>query len=217
LQAIIFDLDGVITDTAKYHFKAWQNIANLLGVSFSLEDNEQLKGVSRADSLAFILAKGDISLTQIEKDELMLAKNEEYLGYIEEMSKGNILPGITTLLTAAHSAGIKIALGSASKNAPSILDQLELGHYFLAVVDGNNVVNGKPHPEVFLKGAELLQVQPQQTVVIEDAKAGVEAAKKGGFYAIGVGDENVLEQADWIVKSTKELTLSSILNKFNAQ
>lgn len=199
ISACIFDLDGVVVDTAKYHYIAWKSIANELGFDFTEEDNERLKGVSRMTSLDILLSIGGVELDQKTKLELADKKNKNYLEYILRMAPDEILPGVKEFITVLRSNGVKIALGSASKNAMTILNQLELTDYFDVVVDGTHVSNAKPDPEVFLKGAELLKVAPSKCVVFEDAEAGVEAAINGKMKCVGIGSPDVLGKADMVV------------------
>lgn len=199
LSACIFDLDGVVVDTAKYHYIAWKSLANELGFDFTEEDNERLKGVSRMTSLDILLSIGGVELDQKTKLELADKKNKNYVEYILKMTPDEILPGVKEFMNELRSNGVKIALGSASKNAMTILNQLELTDYFDVIVDGTHVSNAKPDPEVFLKGAELLNVSPSDCVVFEDAEAGVEAAINGNMKCVGIGSPNVLGKANIVV------------------
>merc|ERR1711916_401758 len=176
MKGFIFDLDGVIVDTAKYHFLAWRNLANQLGFDFTEEQNEMLKGVSRVKSLEILLDIGKIDLPQAKKDKLLIKKNEEYLEYVNKMTADEILPGVKQLLNYLDENKVKYALGSASKNAPLILEKVGLINRFAAIVDGNDVSKAKPDPEVFLIGAKKLNISPNNCVVVEDAIAGVQAA-----------------------------------------
>lgn len=199
ISACIFDLDGVVVDTAKYHYIAWKSLANELGFDFTEEDNERLKGVSRMTSLDILLEIGGVELDEQTKLELADKKNQNYLEYILKMTPEEILPGVKDFFNELKANGIKIALGSASKNAMTILNQLELTDYFDAVVDGTHVSNAKPDPEVFLKGAELLGVSPSECIVFEDAEAGVEAAINGKMKCVGIGSPDVLGKANIVV------------------
>ena len=205
-KAVIFDLDGVIVDTAKYHYMAWKELANSLGFDFSEEQNELLKGVSRVRSLEILLDLGKVDLTQEEKDKYLIEKNVQYLQYIEKMDASEILPGISNLLSHLKKEEIRFALGSASKNARLILENLNLIHLFDAIVDGNDVSTAKPDPEVFLIAAEKLATRPEDCIVIEDAQAGILAANAAGMISVGIGDQMVLQEADFNLKSTDELT-----------
>ncbi|GAB7086917.1 beta-phosphoglucomutase [Marinifilum fragile] len=199
ISACIFDLDGVVVDTAKYHYIAWKSLANELGFDFTEEDNERLKGVSRMRSLDILLEIGGVELDEQTKLELADKKNKNYVEYILKMTPDEILPGVKDFFNELKAKEIKIALGSASKNAMTILNQLELTDYFDAVVDGTHVSNAKPDPEVFLKGAELLGVSPSECVVFEDAEAGVEAAINGNMNCVGIGSPDVLGKANIVV------------------
>ncbi|MEL0176049.1 MAG: beta-phosphoglucomutase [Cryomorphaceae bacterium] len=195
IKGFLFDLDGVIVDTAVFHFQAWRRLAQKLGGDFTEEQNEQLKGVSRVDSLKKIIEWTGATVSDEEFQTLMVEKNEWYLELVQGLGPQDALPGALNFLQTAYDQGIKIALGSASKNAPMILEKLGITPLFTAIIDGNNVVNGKPHPEVFLKGAEALGLEPSECVVFEDSIAGVQAAKAGGMSSVGIGDAETL-QAD---------------------
>ncbi len=195
IKGFLFDLDGVIVDTAVFHFQAWRKLAQKLGGDFTEEQNEQLKGVSRVDSLKKIIEWTGATVSDEEFQTLMVEKNEWYLELVQGLGPQDALPGALNFLQTAHDQGIKIALGSASKNAPMILEKLGITPLFTAIIDGNNVVNGKPHPEVFLKGAKALGLEPSECVVFEDSIAGVQAAKTGGMSSVGIGDAETL-QAD---------------------
>ena len=208
-KAIIFDLDGVIVDTAKYHFIAWQEVARQLGINFTKKDNELLKGVSRVKSLEIILELGQKSLNQTEKDTILEAKNTRYLALISQMNEDEMLPGIKELLWDLKQKNIPFALGSASKNARRILEALNITDWFIAIVDGNEVIKAKPDPEVFLTAAERLGMQPKNCIVVEDAQAGILAAKRAGMKAIGIGQAENLQQADVVLPNTKYLTTNT--------
>ncbi|ALJ00943.1 beta-phosphoglucomutase [Rufibacter tibetensis] len=210
IKACLFDLDGVLVDTAVYHFKAWRQLAQTLGIDFTEHDNERLKGVSRVRSLEIILEIGGQTMEQEKMLALCEQKNTEYLLDVAKMTPAEILPGVVDFLKALKAEGIKIALGSASKNAQLILERTELLPYFDAIIDGRHVVNGKPDPEVFLKGAEALGVHPEECVVFEDAVAGVEAAKNGNMLCVGVGQPEVLTLADIVVKDLTEMTIERL-------
>ena len=210
IKACLFDLDGVLVDTAVYHFKAWRKLANHLGFDFTEAQNEQLKGISRVESLNKILAWGNVEKTEDEKQQLATEKNEWYVAMISKMTPAEVLPGTVDFLTAIKKAGYKIALGSASKNSALILERTQIAHFFEEIVDGNLVSKSKPDPEVFLKGATLLEVQPSECVVFEDAVAGVEAAKRAGMKAIGIGSAEVLTRADLVVQNLGQLTIGHL-------
>jgi beta-phosphoglucomutase len=198
-KACLFDLDGVLVDTAIYHFQAWKNLGKKFNYELTEEQNEQLKGVSRVESLNKILAWANYSATEAEKSEWLVEKNEEYLRLISNMNPSEILPGVVEFLTKIKELGYQIALGSASKNAEIILQKTGLIDWFDLIIDGNKVSKSKPDPEVFLKGAEGLGLSPEHCIVFEDAQAGVEAAKAGNMKAIGIGDAETLNLADKII------------------
>ena len=212
IQACLFDLDGVIVDTAVYHYKAWKRLANELGFDFTEEQNELLKGVSRVRSLEIILEIGDVTKTDAEKEELATRKNTWYVDMINQMHPDEILPAAREFVQACRDAGIKTALGSASKNSMTILEKINMVNLFDAIIDGNKVSKAKPDPEVFLKGAEALGVAPSACVVFEDAIAGVEAAINGGMKVVGIGSPKVLTGADLVVGGLNEMSLQ-ILKK----
>jgi len=192
IKGFLFDLDGVIVDTAVFHFQAWRKLAQKLGGDFTHEQNEELKGVSRVDSLNKIIEWTGAEVSDAEFQELMVIKNDWYLELVQSLGPKDALPGALEFIQSAHDQGIRIALGSASKNAPMILDKLGLTKLFTAIIDGNNVVNGKPHPEVFLKGADSLGLAPEECIVFEDSIAGVQAAKSGGMACVGIGSPETL-------------------------
>jgi beta-phosphoglucomutase len=196
LDALIFDLDGVIVDTAKYHFLAWKSLAHSLDIDFDEEKNEKLKGVSRVESLIRILDWGGIQLEESDFAEALDRKNQMYLEYVRAMDRSEILPGAEAFLKGARALGYRTALGSASKNAPLILDRLQIAELFDAVVDGNSTTRSKPDPEVFLLAASKVGVAPHKCCVFEDAEAGIEAALRAGMKAIGVGESDGLAAAD---------------------
>jgi len=210
IKACIFDLDGVIVDTAVYHFKAWKRLADELGINFTEHDNERLKGVSRVRSLEIILELGGVTKTEAEQQELATRKNTWYVEMINRMTPAEILPGAKEFLETCRAAGIKTALGSASKNSGTILDKINMAHLFDAIVDGNDVSKAKPDPEVFLKGAEALGVAPAECVVFEDAIAGVEAAINGGMKVVGIGSPDVLNKADLVVSGLDKMSLEKL-------
>jgi beta-phosphoglucomutase len=199
MRAGLFDLDGVIVDTAKYHYLAWRELAAGLGFDITEEHNERLKGVSRMESLELILRIGGVELSQEEKIRLGTSKNERYVELIKRMDPSEILPGAKEYLTRLRDRGVKVALGSASKNADMILRTLGIRDLFDVVIDGTKVTKSKPHPEVFLLGALGVGVDPSACVVYEDAAAGVEAAKAARMCAVGIGRAENLRQADLVV------------------
>jgi beta-phosphoglucomutase len=210
MRACIFDLDGVIVDTAKYHFLAWKRLADQLGINFTEADNERLKGVSRMDSLEIILEIGKMNLSETIKHEYATIKNTWYVEYISKMTPDEILPGCIEFITELRKAGILTAIGSASKNTPMILDRVGISKYFDAVADGNNVSKAKPDPEVFLKAAELLGVPPSECFVFEDASAGVYAALNAGMLCIGIGSAGVLGHAHYVVSGLDCINLAKL-------
>jgi beta-phosphoglucomutase len=216
LQAFIFDLDGVITDTAEYHYLAWKALGEELGIPFTREFNEELKGVSRMDSLEKILALGnrenDFSLE--EKEALATKKNEHYVRLIENISPDDILPGMKELIAEIKETGYRLGLASVSKNAFTVIDSLGLTGEFDVIVDAATIAKGKPDPEIFLTAAKLLNVDPSACIGIEDAAAGVDSIKGAGMFAVGVGNEETLAKADIIYSYTEQLSLSSILMAF---
>jgi beta-phosphoglucomutase len=210
IKACIFDLDGVIVDTAVYHYKAWKRLANELGFDFTEEQNEQLKGVSRMRSLELILGWGNVVKTEAEQLELATRKNNWYTEMINQMTPAEILPGAREFVQACRDAGYKTAIGSASKNTPTILQKLELLPLFDVVVDGNSVSIPKPNPEVFLKGAQQLGIEPSACVVFEDAVAGIEAAINGGMKTVGIGSPDMLTRAGKVVSGLNKMTLEML-------
>ena len=211
-QAFIFDLDGVIVDTAKYHFLAWKKIANQLGIEFTHEHNELLKGVSRVRSLDIILGLGKVEASQEDKNKWLVQKNEDYLSYLVDMDQSEILPGVMPILNYLKEQNQLIALGSASKNARPILEKTGTLEYFDAIVDGNDVLNAKPNPEVFLLAAKLLSAKPEDSIVFEDSVAGVQAANIGGMTSVGIGDAKTLNEAKYIFKDFTQMDKSFIEN-----
>ncbi len=193
----IFDLDGVIVDTAKYHYLAWKNLADELGVPFTEEDNENFKGVSRKRCLEILLEMGSIEVSQEQFDQWLKEKNEDYLSYIAQMDESEILADVPKVLNYLKERNIPMALGSASKNARAILEKVKLMTYFDTIVDGNAVTKAKPDPEVFLIAANTLGIAPKNCVVFEDALAGIEAANNAGMKSVGIGDAQVLNEADY--------------------
>lgn len=216
IKACLFDLDGVIVDTAKYHYLAWRQLAAELGFEFTEHHNEQLKGVSRMRSLDILMETGNIQATDEEKSRMAEQKNEQYVAYISRMTPEEVLPGALRFLQELKAAGIKTALGSASKNAPMILERTGIFNLFDVVVDGNSVSKAKPDPEVFLKGAEWLQVQPDECVVFEDAAAGVEAAIAGGMRCVGIGETEILGKANLVISGFEDFTVEKLFDHFNS-
>lgn len=215
-KAFIFDLDGVVVDTAHFHFKAWKKTANELGFDLTEELNEKLKGVSRIDSLQKILDWAKVSISKEQFDKMTFEKNEDYLEYVGQMTREDVLPGVSAFIEKLKKWGYPIALGSASKNAKHILERVGLLSRFDAIVDGNDVTKAKPNPEVFLNAAQLLDVNPEDCVVFEDSLAGIQAANIANMVSIGIGDPSVLFEADYCFKSFIEMDtdfLSKLIGK----
>ena len=211
IKALIFDLDGVVVDTAKYHYLAWKKLADELGFFFSEKDNERLKGVSRVRSLEILLEVGGVQLEEDVKKKLAAKKNEDYLAYIKKMTPDEILPGVINFLEEARKRGLKTAIGSASKNAVTILETVQLLDYFDEIIDGNEVSKAKPDPEVFLNAARKLGVKTLECIVFEDAEAGIEAAINGAFHVVGIGDKNTLNKAEMVIPGFAEVSLDTFL------
>lgn len=214
-KGFIFDLDGVIVDTAKYHFQAWKKLANNLDIDFTEKENEQLKGVSRVKSLEKILAWGNKTISEDQFNELMGEKNEDYLNYISKMDESEILPEVSRVLDMLIEHKQPISLGSASKNARTILDRVDLTAKFDAIVDGNDVSQAKPDPEVFLIAAKLLHIKPEDCIVFEDSVAGVEAANIANMISIGIGSKEVLGHANYVFKDFSEISEDFLLTLIN--
>lgn len=215
IKGLIFDLDGVLVDTARFHFQAWKRLANSLGIDFTETQNEQLKGVGREESLKKILAWGNTTLTDNEFQSLMLQKNVWYLEMVESMASEDTLPGVKDFLKITRQLGLKIGLGSASKNARKILDRVEITDYFDVIIDGTHTTKSKPDPQVFLLGAEALNLAPKSLVVFEDSQAGVKAANDGGFRSVGIGNKKTLSDADRVYKGLSEVSPMEVINQLN--
>jgi beta-phosphoglucomutase len=205
LRGAIFDLDGVLVDTAKYHYLAWRRLARELGFDFSEADNERLKGVSRIRSLEILLELGNCPMDEGEKEKAAAKKNAWYVEYLNTLDETALLPGSREYLLSLRDRNIRIALGSASKNAPLILRRLKIASLFDAVIDGNSVDKAKPDPEVFLKGAAALSLAPERCMVFEDSLAGIQAAKAGGMTAIGVGKPELLPGAVFYIADLRDM------------
>ncbi len=214
IKACIFDLDGVVVDTAKYHYLAWKRLAKDLGFEFTEQHNERLKGVSRMRSLEILLEVGGLSFPPEEMERMAALKNAWYVEYIERMTPDEILPGARELLEELRANGIKLSLGSASKNSPLILERIGLKNHFDAVIDGNSVTVAKPAPDIFLTAARALGVDPQHCVVFEDAEAGIEAAINAGMRTVGIGNLQILNRADVVVPNLKDFSYSKLVNIF---
>ena len=211
----IFDLDGVIVDTAKYHYLAWKKLANELGFDFTVEQNELFKGVSRKRCLEILLEIGNVSANQEQFNKWMVEKNLDYLEYIEKMDSSEILPDVPKVLEYLKVKKTPIALGSASKNAKPILEKVGLLSYFDTIVDGNSVTKAKPDPEVFMIAAKQLGVVARNCVVFEDAVAGIQAANRAGMVSIGIGDENILSEASYNFNDFTEIDDNFLNGLFN--
>ncbi|MGL5315741.1 MAG: beta-phosphoglucomutase [Peptostreptococcaceae bacterium] len=216
VEAFIFDLDGVITDTAHFHYLAWKELGNKIGIEIDEEFNETLKGISRMESLERMLVFGgkENDYTDEEKVRMATDKNNYYVTLIETITPKDILPGIKELLTDIKSNGVKIGLASASKNAVMVLKNLQLIEYFDFIADASICKNSKPAPDIFLMAAEGLNVSPINCIGVEDASAGVEAINTSNMYSVGVGKEDVLKEADYIVNCTEKLNFKELVNKF---
>ncbi len=201
-KACIFDLDGVIVDTAHYHFLAWKRLADELGIRFTVEDNERLKGVSRMQSMEILLSLGNVALSQHDKETLASKKNTWFVDFVERMMPEEIYPGVKALLEQLRKQGIKTGLASSSKNAKTVIQRLHIESYFDVVVDGTMVVHSKPDPEIFLLAASKLGVNTKDCVVFEDAEAGVEAALAAGMKCVGVGSPVLLGKAQRVIEKT---------------
>lgn len=211
---VIFDLDGVIVDTAKYHYLAWKKIAKELDIEFTETHNELLKGVSRIQSFEILLSIKNIHLSQIEKQTYLEQKNKDYLNYISKMGPEEILPGAKTILDTLDKLNIKYVLGSASKNASLILKQVHLHKRFFGIVDGNSVSKAKPDPEVFLSGSKILQIPNKNCIVFEDAIAGIEAANKANMISVGIGNKKTLHKANYNFNNLTEVPENFFENFF---
>lgn len=207
-QCGIFDLDGVLVDTAKYHYFGWKKLADRLGFSFTEQQNEALKGISRMAALDLLLKMGDMNekFSEEEKEELAAEKNQYYLDFVSQLKEEELFPGVTELFERMKQANIKIALGSASKNAGLILERLHIKNYFDFIVDGTLVKKAKPDPEVFTLSADRLGIPYKKCVVFEDSAAGIQAAKTAGMTAVGIGTRKNLPMADYICSNVGEFT-----------
>lgn len=213
----IFDLDGVIVDTAKYHYLAWKKLANELGFEFTKEQNELFKGVSRKRCLEILLDIGKVKATEDQFDRWMVEKNEDYLAYIANMDASEILQDVPRVLDFLKKRNVPLALGSASKNAKPILEKVNLLSYFDSIVDGNSVTKAKPDPEVFLIAAKNLDVVPTSCVVFEDAVAGIQAANQAQMISIGIGDPSVLHEATFNFMDFTEIDDDFLIKLLNVK
>lgn len=214
-KGFVFDLDGVITDTAKFHYLAWKDLADELGISIDLKFNEQLKGISRMDSLERILAYGNQAdkYTEAEKEELATKKNTHYVELLQDLTPDDLLPGVKEFLEEANEKNIPCAIASASKNAPFILEKLAVRESFAAIVDPATLTKGKPDPEIFIRAAEAINITPAEAVGFEDAQAGLDGIKAAGMYAVGVYSGEELHGADVIVHELTDLSIDELLQK----
>lgn len=210
-RAVVFDLDGVITDTAHFHFLAWRELAHSIGLPFDEAFNERLKGIDRMGSLELILAQGERGYCAVEKEAMAARKNAHYQRLLETMTAEHLLPGAAEALAAVRAAGLKIGLASVSKNAATVLQRLGITDRFDVVVDAALIRRGKPDPEIFLSAAQQLGVPPAACIGVEDAVAGVQAIKSAGMYAVGVGDPAVLQQADDVIPGLQAFELERYL------
>ncbi len=210
IECIIFDLDGVLTDTAEYHYCAWKKIAVELGIPFDREKNERLKGVSRMESLDILLEDSQKIFNQEEKERLAERKNSIYLEYIKMITPNDLYEGVQPLINIIRRNQIKVVLASASKNANNIITRLGIREYFDYIVDSNQIQNGKPDPEIFITGAANVNANPEKCVVIEDSYAGIIGAKAAKMLAVGIGEEAVLSNADFVFSKTGMVDLIKI-------
>ncbi|MBO0995725.1 beta-phosphoglucomutase [Bacillus sp. SD088] len=213
IEAVVFDLDGVITDTAKYHYLAWKSIADERDIPFNEEFNENLKGVSRLESLELILNRGNIELTYAEKMELAEKKNELYKQFIQQLTPEEILPGILSFINRIKSENIPIGLASVSKNAQTVLQALEIEHLFDYCADASKIKNSKPDPEIFLNVCDVLQANPSNAIGIEDALVGIAAIQSSNMFAVGIGGH--LTDADLLVEETSQLDWNKVKEAFS--
>lgn len=211
-KAVIFDLDGVIVDTAHYHYIAWKRLASEFNINLTPQQNELLKGVSRMRSLEIILELGNIHLDQAEMERLADKKNKWFVEYIESIRPEEIFPGVKEFIQSLRHAGIKVALASSSKNAPRVIELLGIAKEFDAMVDGSMITHTKPHPEIFLLAASKLGLSPADCVVFEDAEAGVEAAVAAGMKCVGVGSEEQLGKANKVIARTGDFKVEWLAN-----
>jgi beta-phosphoglucomutase len=217
IKGCIFDLDGVVVDTAKYHYQAWRRLANELGFEFDESHNERLKGVSRMRSLEILLEVGGLSFSQEKMEQLAARKNEWYVEYISRMTPNEILPGSKELLEELRTKGVKLALGSASKNTPLIMDRIGLKDHFDAIIDGNVISIAKPAPDIFLAASKAIGVEPPRCIVFEDAEAGVEAAINAGMRVVGIGNPQILRRANLVVPDLKNFTFQYLVDSLSVK
>lgn len=211
VKGVLFDLDGVIVTTDLYHYKAWKKIADQEGIYFDFEINKYLRGVSRMGCLEILLKKASRVYSEEEKVALATEKNEYYKQLIKGIKSEDILPGAKEIVDELKKNNIKVAIGSSSKNATTILERIGLINEFDAIVQGTDIINSKPHPEVFLKAAELLGINPTECIVVEDSEAGIESANKGNMKSIYIGKENSNIQCDITIASLKDISVDRII------
>ena len=214
IKGLIFDLDGVIANTADLHYRAWCKIGDQWGFNLSTAQNEELKGISRKDSILKIANWAGKSFTNEELDAFAFEKNKNYLSYCQTLGTKDILPGVYDFINSSMNKGLKLAVGSASKNAKIILQKLGILDLFSIIVDGNMVQNSKPDPEVFIKGAEILELEPKSCVVFEDSQAGIQAAINAGMFSVGVGQED-LESCNYKIKNFEGLSPKQLINQLS--
>lgn len=214
MKAFIFDLDGVLVSTDKYHYQAWKKMADDEGIYFDEKINDRLRGVSRMASLGIVLERAGRQYTEEEKVALANKKNDLYRDLLKNLTPADRLAGVTDTLEKLRAEGFLLAVGSSSKNTPTILDKIGYGGYFDAVSDGNNITKSKPDPEVFVKAAEMLKLPAEECCVVEDAKAGIDAAKAGGFVSVGIGDASDYDKTDYKISTISDILRLPIL--FNA-
>ncbi|MCF0070390.1 beta-phosphoglucomutase [Dyadobacter sp. CY261] len=212
IQACLFDLDGVIVDTAQFHYIAWREMAQDLGFDLTREENERLKGISRMESLEIVLSIGGVELSEDEKIHRATVKNTRYLELCMQMTSDDALPGVREFLDELKQNQIPSGLGSASKNAKVILERIDMLHYFDTIVDGTRITKGKPDPQVFLMGASDLKVAPEHCAVFEDAVAGIQSANAAGMFSVGIGEPSVLTEADIVVPGFEGFGLAQLEN-----
>lgn len=219
LKAVIFDLDGVITDTAEYHYQAWKATATELGIPFTREFNENLKGVSRMDSLKLLLSQAETPVNYSEGELVQLAdrKNKLYVELIETITPADLLPGVTEFVADIRAAGLKTAIASASKNAIAVLTRLGVMNQFDVIVDVTKLTNNKPDPEIFLTAAAQLGVEPADCIGVEDAASGVDAIKGAGMFAVAIGNAAHFPHADIVLDSTSQLNFRELAQKFEGK
>jgi len=215
IRGFIFDLDGVLVDTVDYHYASWERLSLQLGFKLDPKIKEKLKGISRMDSLNLVLQQGGIKLSRKKKEELTALKNKWYLESLSELTNEILLPGVEAFVESSHKLGLRLAIGSASKNARSIIDRTNLKNSFEVIVDGNDIVKTKPDPEVFLKGAHLLGLKPQECLVFEDSAKGLMAASSGGFRKLGIGSATHLDEAEVIMTDLENISASQICRLYN--